>query len=117
MGKEIKNYSELCRVCKSVGLWYVGSFMIEFIIKKHLWENPETKHQFITYMLGEYDFGDSLSSTRTRINGMIRIVESRMVEKALEMVINANKIKLGCEESRVNAEYCLELLDSGKLTY
>ena len=117
MGKEIKNYSELCRVCKSVGLWYVGSFMIEFINKKHLWENPETKHQFITYMLGEYDFGNSLSSTRTRINGMIRIVESRMVEKALEMVINANKIKLGCEESRVNAEYCLELLDSGKLTY
>ena len=117
MGKTIKDYSELCKVCKSVGLWYVGSFMIEFIDKKHLWENPETKHQFITYMSSEYDFGDSLSGTRTRINGMIRIVESRMVEKALEMVIEANEIKLGCEESKVNAKYCLELLESGKLSY
>ena len=107
MSKIIKNYSELTRVCKSAGLWYVGSFMSEFLDKRELWSNPDKKGEFIHYMISEYDVGDSESSAITRINCVIRIVESNMVENALKMVLECNDKKLGCPDAKINAQLSL----------
>ena len=50
MGKPIKNHFELKSVCRSAGLWYVGSFMIEMLMQRERWKNPATKTDFINYM-------------------------------------------------------------------
>lgn len=115
MSKRISNYFELKDVCRSAGLWYVGSFMIEFIRRREQWENEDTKADFIEYMYKEYDTDSDLSGTRTRVNAIIRIIESGYVKEALEMVINADPFKLGCEQSRENAKYVLEKMDSGEI--
>jgi hypothetical protein len=115
MLKTIKNYSELLSVCKSAGLWYVGSFMSEFLDHKDMWENKETKGKFIAYIYKEYGGGDSdITGTRTRANCVIRIIESKKVKEALNIVLEANDLKLGCAESKINAKETLEEIESGK---
>ena len=118
MSKPIQNHFELKDVCRTAGLWYVGSFMLEFIKMKELWSNPDTKSNFIQYMFNEYSgIDDDISGTTTRVNAMIRIIESRKVEDALRLVLDANDNKLGCAESKENARATLDLLGSGKLSY
>ena len=118
MGKLISNYRELVNVCNSAALWYVGSYMIEFIMHREQWENDETKQEFIRYMYEEYGGADAdISGTITRVNAVIRIVESRKVEEALELVLNANDAKIGCDQSKINAQITLDKLKSGELTY
>lgn len=115
MSKPIKI---LVDVCDSAGLWYVGSYMLEFIMQRERWENPDTKNDFIRYMFEEYGAGDKdISGTRTRVNAMIRIIESRQVEKALTQVLEANDIKLGCPQAKINAQIVLDKLKSGELSY
>ena len=118
MSKPIQNHFELKVVCRNAGLWYVGSFMLEFIKLKELWSNPDTKSNFIQYMFNEYSgIDDDISGTTTRVNAMIRIIESRKVEDALRLVLDSNDSKLGCVESKVNAKVTLDLLASKKLSY
>ena len=118
MSKPIQNHFKLKDVCRTAGLWYVGSFMLEFIKMKELWSNPDTKSNFIQYMFNEYSgIDDDISGTTTRVNAMIRIIESRKVEDALRLVLDANDNKLGCAESKENAKVTLDLLGSGKLSY
>ena len=118
MSKPIQNHFELKDVCRTAGLWYVGSFMLEFIKMKELWSNPDTKSNFIQYMFNEYSgIDDDISGTTTRVNAMIRIIESRKVEDALHLVLDANDSKLGYVESKENAKATLDLLASGKLSY
>lgn len=118
MAKRINNHFELVDVCRSAGLWYVGSYIVEFIRFREKWEDPETKDDFIRYMFKEYGGADNdISGTRTRVNCCIRIVESRKVEDALRLVLEANDEKLGCEQSKINAKCALEMLESGKLSY
>lgn len=118
MSKPINNHFELKDVCRSAGLWYVGSFMLEFLMQRERWENPDTKNDFVRFMFEEFGVGDSdISGTRTRVNAMIRIIESRKVEDAMQLVIDADDIKLGCDESKVNAQIVLDKLNSGELTY
>ena len=114
MSKRIKNYFELKDVCRSAGLWYVGSFMSEFLQNREKWNNPETKAQFIAYMYSNYGVSDSdIAGTRTRVNCVIRIIESNYVEDALRLVLEANEEKLGCEESKINAKETLEEIEKG----
>ncbi|MBR4049555.1 MAG: hypothetical protein IKK09_03580 [Clostridia bacterium] len=117
MGKQIENFFELKDVCRSAGLWYVGSFMSEFLDKRDWWENKETKERFIAYMHNEYEGIDSdVSGTRTRVNCVIRIIESGYVKDALNLVLQANDEKLGCVESKVNAQMVLDAFESGEYT-
>ena len=117
MGKKINNHFELKDVCRSAGLWYVGSFMSEFLEKRDEWENPDTKEEFIKYMFREYGAAsdNDISGTRTRVNCIIRIIESNLVIDALNMVLQANDNKLGCDESKVNAQWTLDAIASGEL--
>ena len=115
MSKEIKTTMELMDVCRSAGLWYVGSFMLEMLMTRERWENKDTKGAFVEYMHHEYNCDSDISGTRTRVNAMIRIIESHKVEEALELVLAANDDKLGCDQSKENARVVLKLIKDGKL--
>ncbi len=94
--KKIKNYFELKDVCRKATSYFVGSFMCEMIKRREEWENPATKTKFVQNFHNEYFTWDSeckIDRTRRSINCVIRIIESRMVEDALEYVINANDKK------------------------
>lgn len=105
------------RVCRSVGLSYVGSFMGEFLDHREVWSNPDSKEKFIAYMYNSYDAWDNdVSGTRTRVNCIIRIIESNMVEDALDLVLKANENKIGCLESKLNARFVLDGLKNGTYT-
>ncbi len=116
MSKEIKNRFQLVDVCRSAGLWYVGSFMEEFLRHREKWEDEETKNEFIEYMFNEYGGADKdINGTRTRVNCVIRIIESGCVEEALNLVLEANDNKLGCQQSKINAKSTLEKIKDGIL--
>ena len=116
MSKLINNQYELRAVCRSAGLSFVGSFMGEFLDKKEMWSNPDTKSQFVAHMysdFAQYGWDDDITGTRTRVNCVIRIIESNMVVEALRLVLNANDNKLGCSESKINAQFVLDGLKNG----
>ena len=118
MSKPIETYADLVRLCKTTGLWYVGSFMMEFLDHRDEWSDPEKKKKFIKYMFEEYGAGDNdISGTTTRVNAMIRIVESHKVKEALQIVLDANDKKLDCAESKINAQLCLDLIEKGEIKY
>ena len=118
MSKLITNQTELVEVCRSAAYWYVGSYMLEFLMWREQWENPDTKPAFIQYMFAEYGGGDNnISGTRTRVNAMIRIIESRKVEEALELVLNTDDRKLGCAQAKINARETLMRLRNGQIKY
>lgn len=56
-----------------------------------------------------------INQLRNRINLAIRIIESGIVESAMEYVINCNDNNMDCEESKVNARYLLECLKNGEI--
>ena len=113
MSKKIK---DLKAVCRSAGLWYVGSFMEEFLRHREKWENEETKNEFVEYMYNEYGGADKdIYETRTRVNCVIRIIESGLVLEALKMVLEANDNKLGCYQSKINAESTINKIKNGIL--
>lgn len=118
MSKPISNHFELVDVCRSAALWYVGSYMLEFLMRQEQWKNPDTKESFIRSMFKEYGGSDKdISGTRTRVNAMIRIIESGKVEDALKLVLEADDAKLGCEQSKVNAQETLDLIRNEKIQY
>ena len=44
--KKIKDYFELKDVCRKATSYFVGAFMLEMIMCRKEWENPETKTSF-----------------------------------------------------------------------
>ena len=118
MSKRINNMRELIDVCRRAGLWYVGSFMSEFLDNRKMWADPKTKGKFIAYMYREYGSNDSdISGTRTRVNCIIRIIESDKVVEALELVLNASDDKIGCPDSKINARETLDEIKQGKYCF
>lgn len=113
--KKIETLEELEDVCRKTTSYFVGSFMLEMIVKRKEWENPETKNAFVDYMFTEYLYHWPKSRVRNRINLMIRIIESNMVEKALEYVAGANPHKLDDPEIIKYAEDTLNMIKTGKL--
>jgi len=118
--KKIKNYFELKDVCRKASSSFVGSFMLEMIKRRKEWENPETKMAFVESFYNEYFAWDdecTLERTKNRVNCVIRIIESGMVEDALQYVIDSNSKKIKVPEAKENAKVTLELIQSGKLDY
>ena len=119
MSKEIKNYKELEQVARKATLYFL-TFIKEIILYRKEWENPKTKTAFIERFHNEYfawEENCSIDRTRNRVNCAIRIIESHMVEDALEIVINSNEAKMDIYEARINAIETLEEIKSGKLKY
>ena len=118
--KKIENYFESKDVCRKATSYFVGSFMLEIIMRRDEWENPETKTSFIEDLHKEYFEWDDkwcINTTRNRVNCVIRIIKSGMVEDALQYVIDSNERKMNIPEAKENARKTLELIKSGKLKY
>ena len=116
MSKRIKDQYELRKVLRNARLWFVGSFMNEFIDKREMWENPETKGKFIEYIYNEYCCGiEDISTTIASINAVIRIVESDMVVQALNLVLKSKRVDDECSESKINAKWTLDMINNGEI--
>ena len=118
--KPIEIYFELIEVCRKATSYFVGSFMMEMILRRKEWENPKTKNDFITAFHQEYfawEDNATIDRTRNRVNCIIRIIESKKVEDALQYVLGANDLKIGISQVKINAQYTLDLIKSGKLKY
>lgn len=118
--KMIKNHFELKEICRKATSYFVGSFMLEMIMRRSEWENPATKTAFIQDMYDQYfawDEACSIAQIRNRVNCVIRIIESGLVEDALQYVIDSNPRKMDIPEAREAAEITLARIRSGKLQY
>ena len=111
----LNGYEDLQDTIKSAGAWFIGSFMMEFVDNYEKFQDKKTKTEFIEYFMKEYDVVTTdFNQLRNRINLAIRIIESGMVEQAMEYVLNCNDNNMGCEESKINAQYLLDCLESGE---
>lgn len=111
----LNSYEDMKDVIESAGAWFIGSFMMEFVDNYEKFQDKKTKTEYIEYFLKEYDVVTSdFQQLRNRINVAIRIIESGMVEKAMEYVLERNDNNMDCAESKVNAQYLLDCLDRGK---
>lgn len=113
--KTIESYADMEDLIQSSEVWFVGSFMIEILNNYSKLRNKESKKEFIKNFQNSYVSLTSEKRTRNRINCVIRIIESNMVKKAMEYVLNTNDKKIGCEESKNNAKYILEKIKSNEL--
>lgn len=113
--KPLNGYKDMEWAIQKAGAWFIGSFMVEFVDSYEQFQNKNTKADFLSYFMKEYDcVTDDENQLRNRVNLAIRIIESGMVEDAMEYVINTNDEKLGCDESKTNARFMLERLKSGE---
>ena len=111
----LKNYEDMKEAIEKAGAWFVGSFMLEFVDNYEKFQDKATKKEYIEYFMKEYDVvTEDINQLRNRINLAIRIIESDMVVKAMEYVLNTNDEKLGCTEAKVNAKALLDFLEKGE---
>ena len=118
--KKINKSFELKYIIRKATSYFVGSFTLEMLMRREEWENPETKTAFIESLHQEYfawDERNTLAQTRNKVNCVIRIIESHMVEDAMRYIIDANDKKLGIPEVKECAEDTLARIESGKLKY
>ena len=113
--KLLNGYKDMGWAIQKAGAWFIGSFMVEFVDSYEQFQNKNTKADFLDYFMKEYDVvTEDENQLRNRVNLAIRLIESGMVEDAMEYVLNTNDDKLGCDESKTNAKFMLERLKSGE---
>jgi len=113
--KTLNGYKDMEWAIQKAGAWFIGSFMVEFVDSYEQFQNKNTKSDFLDYFMKEYDVvTDDDNQLRNRVNLAIRIIESGMVEDAMIYVLNTNDDKLGCDESKTNAQFMLDRLKSGE---
>lgn len=108
-------YKEMKWAIEKAGEWFIGSYMIEFVDSYEKLQNSNSKTKFLEYFMKEYSCVTSdMKQLRNRVNLAIRIIESGMVEETMEYILNTNDEKIGCEESKINAQFMLDRLKSGE---
>ncbi len=113
--KSLNGYQDMEWAIQKAGAWFIGSFMVEFVDNYEQFQDKNSKAEFIAYFMKEYDVvTDDKQQLQNRVNLAIRLIESDMVEEAMEYVLNTNDDKLGCGESKVNAKFMLDRLKSGE---
>lgn len=113
--KPLNGYKEMKWAIEKAGAWFIGSFMCELVDCYMEFQNKNSKTKFIEHFMEEYDgVTDDMNQLRNRINLAIRIIESGMVIDAMEYVLNTNDEKLGCSESKINAQFMIDRIRSGE---
>ena len=111
----LHGYEDMVWAIQKAGAWFIGSFMVEFVDSYEEFQDKKRKARFISNFMEDYDsVTDDIEQLRNRINLAIRIIESDMVEDAMEFVLNTNDFKLGCDESKTNAQFMLDRLKTGE---
>ncbi len=111
---KLNNYEDMKAIIKTAGAWFVGSFTMEVLDNYNLCRTKEGKDNFLSefHVLYCDDMPDA--QLRNRINCIIRIIESGMVIDAMNYVIGTSDDKIGCNDSKTNAKFLLELIESGE---
>ena len=113
--KPLNGYKDMEWAIQKAGAWFIGSFMVEFVDSYEQFQEKNKKADFLAYFMKEYDtVTDDENQLRNRVNLIIRLIESGMVKDAMEYVLNTNNDKLGCDESKTNAQFMLDRLKSGE---
>lgn len=114
--EKISGYEELIDLMQKAGIWFIGSFMIEFLkCYESKLRDKVIKREYIKNFCKQYSSCEDIDQTRNKINVAIRIIESGMVIKAMEVVLATNDKKVGCDESKYNAQYVLDKINSGEI--
>lgn len=114
--EKINGYEDLVDLMQKAGIWFIGSFMIEFInCYESKLRDKTSKSEYIKNFCKQYSSCEDIDQTRNKINIAIRIIESGMVIKAMEFVLATNDKKVGCDESKYNAQYVLDKIDRGEI--
>ena len=112
----LKNDDDLKDVIRTATVGFVGCFMGCII---HDFEKLQDKASKTAYIRELYKECDSWArdeyDMRNKVNILIRIIESNMVEQAMEYVLSANNRKLDIPDIKENARLVLKYLESGKL--
>ncbi|MGI6778786.1 MAG: hypothetical protein ACOX7R_12495 [Acetivibrionales bacterium] len=110
------DYQKLKREIKTIGAWYLATFISDILENYNDLQDLVYKQNFIFKLQAYAAGGDiSLESTTAKVNGMIRIVKSKKVKEALEIIIeetNPNKVP---EETLECAAAMLKYIDDGKI--
>lgn len=101
---------------RSAGLWFVALYMEAFILRINELKDSVSKTKFIEeiYNNGDNTFDKDVSATRTRVNCLLRIIESGRVIEALEVVVNS-RLKKQFPEAVYEAEKLLERISTGDI--
>ena len=85
----INNQSELEEVIRSAGMWFIGTFMMEFVDSFECFGTKDKKNQFMDYFYNDHFAGSGTKKElQEKVNAAIRIIESGLVKEAMEYVMN-----------------------------
>lgn len=113
----LKNDDDLKDVIRTATVGFVGCFMGCIIHDFDKLQDKDSKAAYIRELYKECDsWARDEYDMRNKVNVLIRIIESNMVEQAMKYVLNANNRKLDIPDIKENARLVLEHLEAGKLT-
>ena len=110
----INNQSELEEVIRSAGMWFIGTFMMEFVDSFECFGTKDKKNQFMDYFYNDY--AERLGTKKealAKVNSALRIIESGLVKEAMEYVMGACEGSECEAEAKTAAKELLESLESG----
>ena len=110
----INNQSELEEVIRSAGMWFIGTFMMEFVDSFECFATKDKKNQFMDYFYNDY--AERLGTKKealAKVNSALRIIESGLVKEAMEYVMGACEGSECEAEAKTAAKELLESLASG----
>ncbi|QGT99513.1 hypothetical protein SYNTR_0920 [Candidatus Syntrophocurvum alkaliphilum] len=101
---------------RSAGLWFVALYMEAFILRINELKDSVSKTKFIEeiYNDGDNEFDKEISATRTRVNCLLRIIESGRAIEALEVVVNS-KLNKQFPEAVYEAEKLSRRIRNGEI--
>ncbi|MBQ4649272.1 MAG: hypothetical protein IJB73_01075 [Firmicutes bacterium] len=107
----ITGLEQLAAAIEGAGASFIGMYMAEFVESFDCFDTKDKKNQYMDYFYNDCFTGQGTKKDlQGKINTAIRIIESGLVEEAMEYVISA----AGCEvEAKDAARALLESLASG----
>lgn len=90
MKKQISE-KQFINAYRSAGLWFVALYMEAFLLRIDELKDNVLKTNLIEeiYNNGENAFDKEINGTRTRVNSLLRIIESGRVIEALEVAVGS----------------------------
>lgn len=109
---------QLKRAWQSAGVWFVGSYMEMFLMKKSELDESRVREELIEviYNHPDYKADKNPSGTRIRVNALYSIIKGGCVEDALEKVISSKQVGQANPESVKAARQVLEKIKQGEIS-
>ena len=110
------NDEQFERAYRSAGLWFVGEYMELFLSRINELRDDVSKNKIIEELYNDGNgFDKKISGTRTRVNSLLRIIESGRVEDALKVVISSPKIQGDYENVFIKSKELLRKIENREI--